>query len=167
MISALQHGRSAAVRTPGWAGLRRKKGSSMSVRQYGPGIVVSGPVTAAYAEVLTPEALAFAARLQRAFGGRRTELLAHRADRQAQLDAGRLPDFLPETRAIRDADWTCAPVPPDIEDRRVEITGPVDRKMIINALNCGASVFMADFEDANTPTWSNNIDGHINLRDAV
>ena len=139
----------------------------MSVRQYGPGIVVSGPVTAAYAEVLTPEALAFAARLQRAFGGRRTELLAHRADRQAQLDAGRLPDFLPETRAIRDANWTCAPVPADIEDRRVEITGPVDRKMIINALNCGANVFMADFEDANTPTWDNNIQGQINLRDAV
>ena len=139
----------------------------MSVRQYGPGIAISGPVTAAYAEILTPEALAFTACLQRAFGGRREELLAHRADRQAQLDAGRLPDFLPETRAIRDADWTCAPVPPDIEDRRVEITGPVDRKMIINALNSGASVFMADFEDANTPTWNNNIEGQINLRDAV
>src|SRR6476660_7863508 len=144
-----------------------KKGSSMSVPQYGPGIVVSGPVTAAYAEVLTPEALAFAARLQRAFGGRREELLGHRADRQAQLDAGRLPDFLPETRAIRDADWTCAPVLPDIEDRRVEITGPVDRKMIINALNSGASVFMADFEDANTPSWDNMIEGQANLADAV
>ena len=139
----------------------------MSVRQYGPGIVVSGPVTAAYADVLTPEAVAFAARLQRAFGGRRDELLAHRADRQAQLDAGRLPDFLPETRAIRDASCTCAPVPEEIDDRRVEITGPVDRKMIINALNCGANVFMADFEDANTPTWDNNIQGQINLRDAV
>src|SRR6478609_10908014 len=91
-----------------------QKGISMSIRQYGPGIAISGSVTGAYAEILTPEALAFAARLQRAFGGRRTELLAHRADRQAQLDAGRLPDFLPETRAIRDANWTCAPVPTDI-----------------------------------------------------
>src|ERR1700681_1703923 len=111
-----------------------KKGSLMSVRQYGPGIVISGPVTAAYAEVLTPEALAFTARLQRAFGGRRDELLARRADRPAQLGAGRLPDFLAETRAIRDANWTCATVPADIRDRRVEITGPVERKMIINAL---------------------------------
>ena len=131
----------------------------MSSRHYGPGIAISGPVSAAYAEVLTPEALAFAARLQRAFGGRREELLARRADRQAQLDAGLLPDFLPETRAIRDADWTCAPVPADLQDRRVEITGPVDRKMIINALNSGASVFMADFEDANAPTWENVVAG--------
>jgi malate synthase len=139
----------------------------MSVRQFGPGIVVSGPVTAAYADILTPEAMALTARLHRAFGGRRDELLALRADRQARLDAGRLPDFLPETRAIRDANWTCAPVPADIQDRRVEITGPVDRKMIINALNSGASVFMADFEDANTPKWDNNIQGQINLRDAI
>jgi malate synthase len=144
-----------------------KRGSSMSVGQYGPGIVISGPVGAAYAEVLTPQALAFIARLQRAFGGRRDDLLARRADRQAQLDAGRPPDFLPETRAIRDANWVCAPVRADIQDRRVEITGPVDRKMIINALNSGANVFMADFEDANTPTWDNNIQGQINLRDAV
>jgi malate synthase len=167
MISALQHDRLAASsRLRSRAGAAQK-GISMSVRQYGPGITISGPVAAAYAEILTPEALFFAARLQRAFGARREELLAHRADRQAQLDAGQLPDFLPETRAIRDADWTCAPVPLDIEDRRVEITGPVDRKMIINALNSGASVFMADFEDANTPTWNNNVEGQINLRDAV
>jgi malate synthase len=165
MISALQHGLPFGLRPdlPHAA----KKGSLMSVRQYGPGIGISGPVTAPYAEVLTPQALTFAARLQRAFGGRRDELLAYRADRQAQLDAGRLPDFLPETRAIRDANWTCAPVPADLEDRRVEITGPVERKMIINALNSGANVFMADFEDANTPTWDNNIQGQINLRDAV
>jgi malate synthase len=129
--------------------------------------VISGPVTAAYAEILTTEAMAFAARLQRAFGSRRDELLALRADRQAQFDAGQLPDFLPQTRAIRDGGWTCAPVPADIEDRRVEITGPVDRKMIINALNSGANVFMADFEDANTPRWDNNVQGQIDLRDAI
>jgi malate synthase len=135
--------------------------------QYGPGIEISARVTPEYAEILTPEAVAFAAKLQRAFGGRRAELLARRAARQREFDAGQLPDFLPETRAVREADWTCAPVPADIQDRRVEITGPVDRKMIINALNSGASVFMADFEDANTPKWDNNIQGHINLRDAI
>jgi malate synthase len=139
----------------------------MSTPAYGPGIQVTGRVTPEYAEILTPEAVAFAAKLQRAFGGRRSELLARRAARQAELDAGKRPDFLPETRAIRERDWTCAPIPADILDRRVEITGPVDRKMIINALNSGASVFMADFEDANTPKWDNNIQGHINLRDAI
>ena len=111
--------------------------------------------------------MALAAKLQRAFGGRRAELLARRAQRQGEFDAGELPDFLPETRAIRDGDWTCAPIPADIVDRRVEITGPVDRKMVINALNSGANVFMADFEDANTPTWDNNLQGQINLRDAI
>jgi malate synthase len=139
----------------------------MTTPRYGPGIEIAGRVTDGYAEILTPDALAFAARLQRAFGGRRAELLASRAARQRELDAGGLPDFLPETRGIREADWICAPVLADIQDRRVEITGPVDRKMIINALNSGASVFMADFEDANTPKWDNNIQGHINLRDAI
>jgi len=139
----------------------------MNAPTFGPGIVVTGRITPEFARILTPETLAFAAMLQRAFGGRRTELLARRAQRQAQFDAGKLPDFLPETKAIRDGDWTCAPVPADIQDRRVEITGPVDRKMIINALNSGAKVFMADFEDANTPRWDNNIQGHINLRDAI
>ena len=134
---------------------------------YGAGIEISGRVTPEFAEILTPEAVGFAARLQRAFGARRAELLAGRAARQMEFDAGKLPDFLPETRAIREQSWTCAPVPADIRDRRVEITGPVDRKMIINALNSGASVFMADFEDANTPKWDNNIQGHINLRDAI
>jgi len=123
----------------------------MSTPQFGPGIEITGRITPEYAEILTPQAVALAAKLQRAFGGRRTELLNARARRQAQLDAGGLPDFLPDTRAIRDGDWTCAPIPNDIVDRRVEITGPVDRKMVINALNSGASVFMADFEDANTP----------------
>jgi len=139
----------------------------MSQPSYGPGIELTGRVTPEYAGILTPEAVAFAARLQRAFGGRRAELLARRAARQAEFDAGKLPDFLPETRALREADWVVAPVPADIQDRRVEITGPVDRKMIINALNSGASVFMADFEDANTPKWDNNIQGHLNLRDAI
>jgi len=138
-----------------------------TVPHYPPGIAISGPISAEYAEILTPDALNFAAKLQRAFGGRRTELLARRAARQLDFDAGKLPDFLPETHSIRDGSWTCAPVPGDIQDRRVEITGPVDRKMIINALNSGAKVFMADFEDANTPKWDNNIQGHINLRDAI
>src|SRR5205085_3114838 len=113
------------------------------------------------------EAVAFAARLQRAFGARRSELLARRATRQQEFDAGKLPDFLAETRSVREANWRVAPIPADIQDRRVEITGPVDRKMIINALNSGAKVFMADFEDSTTPTWTNLIDGQINLRDAV
>ena len=112
--------------------------------------------------------MAFAAKLQRAFGGRRAELLARRAQRgRPSSTPGQLPDFLPETRAIRDGDWTCAPIPADICDRRVEITGPVDRKMVINALNSGANVFMADFEDANTPQWDNNLQGQLNLRDAI
>ena len=139
----------------------------MITPKYGPGIDVLGRVTPQYAEILTPEALAFAARLQRAFGGRRAELLAGRDARQKELDAGALPDFLPETRSIREGGWTCATIPGDLQDRRVEITGPVDRKMIVNALNSGASVFMADFEDANTPSWDNNIQGHLNLRDAI
>jgi malate synthase len=139
----------------------------MSTPTYGPGVQVTGRITPEYAEILTPQAVAFVAGLQRAFGGRRNELLARRATRQAEFDAGKLPDFLPETRAVREGSWTCAPVPADIQDRRVEITGPVDRKMIVNALNCGASVFMADFEDANTPRWDNNLQGHVNLRDAI
>jgi malate synthase len=139
----------------------------MSTTRFGPGIEITGRITPEYAQILTPEAVAFAAKLQRAFGDRRAELLERRVQRQAELDAGALPDFLPETRAIREGDWTCAPYPADIADRRVEITGPVDRKMVINALNSGANVFMADFEDANTPKWDNNLQGHINLRDAI
>ncbi|HEX8738945.1 MAG TPA: malate synthase A [Casimicrobiaceae bacterium] len=139
----------------------------MSAPRYAPGIEIIGPITAPFAEILTPEAVSFAARLQRAFGGRRSELLATRDARQARFDAGELPQFLEHTRDVRDGDWTCDPVPQDIQDRRVEITGPVDRKMIINALNSGAKVFMADFEDANTPRWENNIQGHLNLRDAI
>jgi len=117
--------------------------------------------------VLTPAALEFIVDLQRRFNARRTELLAARAARQKRLDAGEKPDFLPETGAIRESEWTVAPIPADLQDRRVEITGPVDRKMIINALNSGAKVFMADFEDSNTPTWANQMDGQLNLMDAV
>ena len=139
----------------------------MSAHSFGPGIEITGRITPEYAEILTAPAVALAAKLQRAFGGQRAELLARRAKRQAELDAGQLPDFLPGTRAIREGDWACAAIPAEIADRRVEITGPVDRKMVINALNSGASVFMADFEDANTPRWDNNLQGHLNLRDAV
>jgi malate synthase len=131
------------------------------------GVTFSAPISPRHAEILTPDALDFIVRLQRAFNPRRKERLAARATRQAALDAGQKPDFLPETKSIRDSDWTVAPIPADILDRRVEITGPVDRKMIINALNSGAKVFMADFEDSTTPTWDNLLDGQLNLRDAV
>jgi len=139
----------------------------MNAPRYGPGIEITAQVTPEFAQILTPDAVAFVARLQRAFGARRTDLLARRVARQVQFDAGELPGFLAETKEIRDDDWTCDPVPAGIEDRRVEITGPVDRKMIINALNCGANVYMADFEDANTPLWTNNVHGQLNLRDAI
>jgi malate synthase len=111
--------------------------------------------------------MAFVAKLVRAFGPRRQELLSRRAEGQQAIDAGELPDFLPETREVREGDWRVAPVPADLQDRRVEITGPVDRKMVINALNSGARCFMADFEDANSPTWRNNLDGQANLIDAI
>src|SRR5208282_5750312 len=117
--------------------------------------------------VLTPEARAFLVKLATRFESRRQELLARRRMVQKEIDEGRFPHFLPETAAIRQADWKVAPIPKDLRDRRVEITGPVDRKMIINALNSGANVFMADFEDSNSPTWSNNIEGQQNLRDAI
>ena len=128
-------------------------------------IQITGPVEGRAAEILTPEALAFVADLHRRFDARRLELLAARQARQARFDAGELPDFLAETADIREGDWTVAPIPADLQDRRVEITGPVDRKMIINVLNCGAKVFMADFEDANAPTWANLVEGQVNLKD--
>ncbi len=131
------------------------------------GITIDAPVSDAFADILTPEALAFVAMLARRFDARRRELMARRDQVQADIDNGRLPDFLPETRHVRDADWTVAPVPADLQDRRVEITGPVDRKMVINALNSGANTYMADFEDSHSPTWTNTIEGQINLRDAV
>jgi malate synthase len=128
---------------------------------------VAGPVSADYGEILTPEALEFLAQLSQQFESRRVQLLEKRQVRQAELDSGKLPDFLTETAGVRQGNWTAAPIPKDLEDRRVEITGPVDRKMIINALNSSASVFMADFEDSNSPTWQNNVEGQINLRDTI
>jgi malate synthase len=118
-------------------------------------------------EILTVEARAFVTRLHRELNPTRLELLARRQERQRELDAGALPGFLPETRAIREGDWRVAPAPADLQDRRCEITGPVERKMMINALNSGARVFMADFEDANSPTWANVLEGQQNVRDAV
>ena len=117
--------------------------------------------------ILTPEARAFLTKLGREFEPRRQQLLSRRKELQRKLDAGWMPDFLPETAEIRKAEWKVAPIPKDLMDRRVEITGPVDRKMIINALNSDANVFMADFEDSNSPTWTNNIEGQQNLREAV
>jgi malate synthase len=132
-----------------------------------PQVEFLAPITDTYAEILTPEAVAFVVDLQRTFNGRRKALLDARHERQKRLDAGEKPNFLAETKALRDAEWVVAPLPTDILDRRVEITGPVDRKMIINALNSGAKVFMADFEDSTTPTWNNVMEGQINLYDAV
>lgn len=129
-------------------------------------IKINAPITPEYAQILTPEALIFVEKLQKKFNKTRLELLAARQNRQKEIDGGKLPDFLPETKQIRESDWVAAPIPADLQDRRVEITGPVDRKMIINALNSGAKMFMADFEDSNSPYWSNNIEGQINLRDA-
>ena len=131
------------------------------------GVAILGAMKPGYEQVLTPEAIAFVAGLERKFGPEQRRLLARRAEIQHRLDAGWKPDFPAETKAIRDGDWRVAPIPRDIADRRTEITGPVDRKMVINALNCGASVYMADFEDANTPSWDNLIEGQANLHDAV
>ncbi len=131
------------------------------------GVEIGADVTPAFAEILTPEALAFMAGLHRTFGQRRLELFSARETRQARVDAGEPLGFLPETAGIRAGEWQVAPLPHDLQDRQVEITGPVDRKMIINALNSGARMFMADFEDASSPTWENCIAGQVNLRDAV
>ena len=122
---------------------------------------------AGYEAILTPEALGFLAQLHRRFDATRQQLLLARRARQATYDAGALPDFRADTAAIRTSDWTVAPIPAALQDRRVEITGPVERKMIINALNSGAKVFMADFEDSSAPTFANQLDGQFNLRDAV
>jgi len=130
-------------------------------------LAINAPVSGEFAEILTPEAVAFVAELERNFGPRRRELLDRRVRRQADIDAGQWPGFLPETEAVRAGEWKVAPIPADLTDRRVEITGPVERKMVINALNSGANVFMADFEDSNSPTWANNIQGQVNLRDAI
>src|SRR4051812_33613405 len=131
------------------------------------GIEVVGTIRAQYDEILTPDALNFIEKLEQNFGARRIELLQIRQKRQEEINHEKLPDFLPETKHIRNGDWTIAPLPDDLQDRRVEITGPTDRKMVINALNSGAKVFMADCEDATSPTWENIVEGQINLRDAV
>jgi malate synthase len=128
---------------------------------------VLAPMRPGFDRVLTADALNFVASLHRRFNARRLELLQRRQERQREINEGRLPDFLPETRGIREGEWKIAPVPEDLQDRRVEITGPVDRKMIINAMNSGASAFMADFEDSHAPTWEGTIEGQINLIDTV
>lgn len=130
-------------------------------------IGVLGELTAESEEILTPQALAFLQSLHDKFDGRRKELLAKRQERQRDIDRGVKLDFLPETKSIREGDWTIAPLPDDLQDRRVEITGPVDRKMVINALNSGAKTFMACFEDATSPTWANMLEGQLNMKDAV
>lgn len=128
---------------------------------------IVGDITPQVEQVLTPEAVEFLTQLHEKFDDRRKELLTFRAERQKRLDAGEKLDFLPETKHIREGDWTIAPLPEDLQDRRVEITGPVDRKMVINALNSGAKMFMACFEDASSPTWENMISGQVNLHDAI
>ena len=127
----------------------------------------TGDILPEFNDVLTPDALAFVAKLHRRFNLRRKELLAARAERQRRIDAGDSPTFLEETKSVRDGDWHVAPVPAPLQRRHVEITGPTERKMLINALNSGADMFMADFEDANSPTFANMLQGHLNLRDAI
>jgi malate synthase len=131
------------------------------------GVAINAPLHPRFDEILTHDALALVARLHRAFEPRRRELLAKRSERQARIDAGEMPDFLPETRHIRAGDWRVAPLPKALECRRVEITGPVERKMIINAFNSGADSYMADFEDSNSPNWFNQIQGQVNIKDAI
>src|SRR5258708_6707622 len=131
------------------------------------GVKITATISPATEEILVPEVIELIAALHRSFNQRRKELLQRRQQRQADLDAGQTPDFLAATENVRKSDWTVAPIPADLQDRRTEITGPTDRKMVINALNSGAKVFMADFEDANTPTWENLMEGQINLRDAI
>ena len=131
------------------------------------GMVIQGAYVDTADSVFSPQALAFVAELARKFTARRNELLAARAKKQKELDAGGTLDFLPETKSVREGDWKVAPIPTDLQDRRVEITGPVERKMVINALNSGAKVFMADFEDSLSPVWEAVVQGQINMRDAV
>jgi malate synthase len=131
------------------------------------GVAIEAPLNPGFERILTADALALIAKLHRAFEPRRKELLAKRAERAKRLDAGERPDFLAETRPVREGDWTIAPLPADLQCRRVEITGPVERKMIINALNSGADAYMTDFEDSNTPNWNNQITGQINVAEAI
>src|SRR5690349_10396992 len=131
------------------------------------GMQINAPILPGFETILTPPALELVAKLHRSFQPRRKQLLAARAERATRLDAGERPDFLPETQAIRDGDWKVAPVPKALHCRRVEITGPVDAKMVINAYNSGADSYMTDFEDSNSPSWSNQVQGQINLKRAI
>ena len=131
------------------------------------GVAIAAPRHPRFEEILDHDALAFVAKLHRAFNSRRKELLQARTPKQARIDAGQMPDFLAETRHVREADWKIAPLPKALQCRRVEITGPVERKMIINAFNSGADSYMADFEDSNSPNWLNQIQGQVNLKDAI
>lgn len=130
-------------------------------------IKITGFIKDNYKDILTPDALKFISEIQNAFNSKRIELLENRIRKQEEINSGKMPDFAEETKSIRENEWLAAEIPDDLKDRRVEITGPVDRKMIINALNSGSNVFMADFEDSNSPTWENNMNGQINLKDAV
>jgi len=136
-------------------------------QRFGEGVEFTASIPEKYDEVLSPEAVAFVAKLAREFSGRVDEVLGVREEWQAKIDAGEMPDFLEDTKDVREGDWTVAPVPEDLQDRRVEITGPPDRKMLINALNSGASTYMTDFEDANCPTWVNMLESQQNLREAI
>src|SRR5512140_1035349 len=139
----------------------------MNIVQMPQGLAVLAPITDEQAAILSPEALSFFVQLHREFNPRRLELLRQRKLRQDAIDRGEMPGFPPETKSVRDGDWRVLAVPEDLQDRRVEITGPVDRKMVINALNSGANCYMADFEDAHSPTWQATLDGQVNVRDAV
>ena len=136
-------------------------------KQYGEGVEVSAPTSSEFEEIITPEAIAFVAKLSREYSGRVAELLQARQDRQDRINEGEMPDFLEETKEIREGDWKIAPIPDDLQDRRVEMTGPPDRKMTINAMNSGSSCWMTDFEDANCPTWHNMLESQKNLHDAI
>jgi malate synthase len=149
------------------AGVTPSFDSTESEEETMEGVEIIGAMSPAVEEVLKPEALAFVVDLHRRFNPQRDALLKRRAERQVEIDGGKKPDFLPETRHIRESAWSVAPTPPDLQDRRAEITGPCDRRMMINALNCGAKVFMSDLEDSLSPSWVNVIQGQINLRDAV
>lgn len=131
------------------------------------GMEIHAPIKPAYETILTADALALVAKLHRAYEGVRQELLQARIDRQAAIDAGEMPDFLPETRNIREGDWSVSPLPKALERRRSEITGPVEAKMVINAFNSGADSYMADFEDSNSPKWDNQMQGQVNLYKAI
>jgi malate synthase len=156
-----------AWKVTGSGKLGRRNIKTMSPTTLAEGVEILDVITPAYSQILTPEATQFLGELARRFESTRLERLSARVEVQAAIDEGALPDFPAETADIRAQEWTVAQIPKDLEDRRVEITGPVERKMVINALNSGANVFMADFEDSNSPTWRNNIEGQINLRDAV